>query len=126
MKKEIMAAVLLVLLTAASFLNCAYVERGVELICCHAQNARLYAQSGDKANAERELEQGREMFMKNQRHSEIFLRHDDIAEISGIFFDARQALAEENLPAAAVICQKLTEALKAVAELQKIKLQSIL
>lgn len=126
MKKEIMAALLLVLLTAASFLNCAYVERGVELICCHAQNARLYAQSGDKANAERELEQGREMFMKNQRHSAIFLRHEDISEICGIFFDAEQTLAENDLSCLPVLCDKLIFRLRDIADSQKIKIHNIL
>lgn len=126
MKKEIFAALLLLILILFSFFNCAYVDTGAELICCHARNAGFYAQSGDLSGAERELNISRQMFSKKEGHAAIFLRRDDVSEISDIFYDAQQALAEKNLSALSVLCDKLIFKLGAIADSQKIRIYNIL
>lgn len=125
MKKEIGAAVLLSLLIILSLFNCAYISKGTEIVCAYAGNAKLLAQSGDLTKADRELQKGRELLLSRQRYAGIFLRCDETAEITDIFFDAEDAAAKGDGQSYAIICDRLCFKLRALADMEKIRLHNI-
>lgn len=126
MKKEIFAALLLITLITLSLINCAYIDKGIEIICQHTEKAKSFAETGNLEKAKEELQMGRDLFSSHERHAGVLFHHEEIIPIWDIFFEIEEAMSGEDIQSSSVLCDKLIFMLRDMADLQKIKIQNVL
>lgn len=126
MKREIIAAALLLLLLTASLVNIAYLDRMREEIEKELQSAMELAAAGQFSAATAALDRAIARWVGAEAYTHIFLRHAEVDACSDAFFEARQLLAEQNAEGFPSAFDKLNYHLTSLDEMEHIRLGSIL
>lgn len=126
MTREIVAALLLVLLFAAALLNIACLDRMIGTILADTDSSRALAEDGDFEAAEKALDKAIARWSAANAYTHIFIRHPEIDSTTDAFFELRQSLSEENADGFPSAFDKLVYHLHSVDEMEHIRLGSVL
>ncbi len=96
MKRELCAAVLLLLLIAAGFWNLRAADRLTGAVGRKLDRAEEAAREGDYEEALRQLEQGRRLWNSRRTYTEIFFRHADLDSLQDSFAGLEQLLRQKD------------------------------
>lgn len=125
MKKEITAAIILVVIITLSFLNIGYVDKKVNLLKEDADKTFQLSSSGDIEHALTYLKESEKKWLSFSGYAGVMLRHsDEISDVTDTYFAMLQTLqaGRELSPS---ICEKLKHGLNDIAETESIKLSSL-
>ena len=126
MKREWIAAGLLLLLLAAALGNIAYLDRLMGRIEGELYEAQEMADAGSFSDAEDATERALEHWLDANAYTHIFIRHPEIDATSDAFYELKELLAEENAEGYPSAFEKLLYHLNSIDEMEHIRLGSVL
>lgn len=103
MKKEAIAAALLVLAIAASALNTRRIEKLTEQVSFYLSQSEEAAERGELDTALRKFESALILWEDNRDYTNVFIRHPELDSSYDMFYELEEALLDgerEVLPAA--------------------------
>lgn len=124
MKKEIFAALLLLLLLILSIFCMRHLSLLTKELTAMTAEAAAHARAGRDSEAGEIMEAAQEKFCENMRLSSLYLSNEELRETEEMFLELRQALAagEDGLE---YKFSQLIVRLRTEAELQRLSLGSI-
>ncbi len=126
MTREIVAALLLVLLFAAALLNIFCLDSLIGTILADVSASRELAAIGDFEGAEKMLDRAITRWVSANGYTHIFIRHPEIDSTSDAFFELKQILSEENADGFPSAFDKLIYHLHSIDEMEHIRPGSVL
>ena len=126
MRREITVLFLLLILIAASLLNIGYINRLSNDLCSQLDSIDAAAKSGEFETAIKLFHKSYKLWDQNKMYYGIFLRHPEIDSGYDCFYDLKAELVSENADAIPALCAKLKYHIQCLADMEKLKLSSIL
>lgn len=126
MKKEIFAGCLLIFMFSAAILNIAYANHISSSIIAQIDQAESLGVSGQFDEAAEQLDSALKAWDDNKVYTGIFLRHPEIDSAYDCFYDVQAALFDRNSDTLPALCSKLRYHIECMANMEKLKLSSIL
>ena len=125
MKKEIFAALLLLLLILGAGLNSAFYKRESEELSRSLSFSGRYAAEGDREKALSELGWAYKEFSDIKIHLSLFSGEEAADRMESLFLELRGELGENNLGRCSALYSELLISLKELREAQSLKLEAI-
>lgn len=126
MKRELAAALLLLVLFAGSLWNVRCLDALTDELEQTLTRSLEAARSGDFPRAKEALDDAIDRWVRADPYTHIFIRHPEIDATSDAFFELKEALGEQDLPAAEAGFDKLLYHLSSIDEMEHPRLGSIL
>ena len=124
MKRELWAALLLLLLIAGAVWNVRSADVLVNTVEQSLHRAELAASRGDFDLARAALQNGREVWNRHSLYTRIFFRHPDLDSIQDAFFGLEQLFLQKDAGWPAALAQ-LRYHLRTVDEMEHVTLGAI-
>lgn len=125
MKKELCAAVLLAALIVGAGLSVRHMDALAADMLTYLDRSEQFADSGDSARAEQELDKALDIWLHSDGYTHIFIRHPEIDSTSDAFYELKQALAE-NSEGLSSCYEKLRYHIISIDTMEQFRLGSIL
>ena len=126
MKREITVFSLLLTIILASIINIAYANRISSQIIDEINRTEAAGTSGQFQQAMDHLDSALQIWDKHKVYTGIFLRHPDIDSAYDCFYEVQAELLDENTDTLPAVCSKLRYHIECIANMEKLKLSSIL
>ena len=126
MKREIVAAALLLLMFAASIFNISHLDRLVGAVEAELGTAERYAAEGDFTKSLAALDRARRSWDGARSYTHIFIRHPEIDAVSDAFHAAESELSGGNTQSAGAALRLLRYHLDSIREMEQLRPGSIL
>ena len=126
LKREIIVLFLLLALITASLFNIAYISKLSESICLQIDFAEYYASRDDYSSALYCFDKAFSDFDRNKLYQGIFLRHSEVDSSYDCFSELKAELLRKEADAIPALCEKLKYHINCLADMEKLKLSSIL
>ena len=126
MKKEIFAACLLILMFSAAILNITYANKITGSIISQIDQTEALGTAGQFDKASEHLDSALKIWDNNKVYTGIFLRHPEIDSAYDCFYEVQAALFDQNSDTLPALCSKLRYHIECMANMEKLKLSSIL
>ena len=125
MKKELCAAIALLLLILAALGNLVYLTNLMEQISGHIEYSLLYCSLDDYAAAYTETNKALELWKSSENYTHVFIRHSDIDHFSDTFFDILSAIQNREKYEAEQMLNKLQHSAENIVRMEKISPGSV-
>lgn len=125
MKRELAAALLLLLLVAGAFFNLAYLGRFIGGLCADIEAAQEASSAGNSRLAAGRLNNALERWLAASPYTNIFIRHAELDTTTDAFYELLDAYGEES-PNADAACEKLLYHLRCIYQMEVPTLGSVL
>lgn len=126
MLKEIIALCLIIVLTAAAFINIAYMDNLSLEIIKRIDEAEQLAIAGQFEDAAEIINSAIKLWDKNRGYTGVFLRHPEIDSSYDCFYDVMAEIYQGKNDALPALCEKLRYHIRCMAEMERISFSSIL
>ncbi|NCC67898.1 MAG: DUF4363 family protein [Clostridia bacterium] len=123
MKKELVAATILVLIAVCGIINISVVIKTTGTLIGEIEQAEKLLFSGDKTGAEKAVGASLEEWLKRDKYSHIMLRHDDVDNVTEAYYELLTGI--QSGAEARALFASLNERLERLAEIEQPKLSSI-
>jgi hypothetical protein len=125
MKKEILAAALLVLIFAGSLVNLYYLNRLTEELTEQVNQAKTCVESGDWEKAAEFAESATELWANSDSYTHIVLRHSEINSASDAFYELLGGIYAENYGDSIGAARMLLDHIESITKMEEIRFGSI-
>jgi hypothetical protein len=125
MKKELCAAITLILLIMVAFGNLVHLNTLTEQITAHIDYSLLYCSLDDYAAAHTETQKALELLENSERYTHVFVRHTDVDSLSETFYDILSAIQNREKYEAEYLLEKLRYRTNNILKMEMISLGSI-
>lgn len=126
MKKEIFAGCLLILMFSAAILNITYANHISSSIISQIDQTETLGIAGHFTEAAEHLDEALKIWDNNKVYTGIFLRHPEIDSAYDCFYDVQAALLDRDSNTLPALCSKLRYHIECMANMENLKLSSIL
>lgn len=126
MKKTIAAALILLLMFVGSLYNIHYLDNLTGEITAHIQHSRQLCEAGSFDEAQSSLQKALDIWLNAHRYTHVFIRHSEIDAVTDAFYDVLQELGHDEADTAAGSYDMLLYHLNSIADMERIRLESIL
>ena len=126
MIKEIIVFSLLMLIIFASIMNISYTNKLSILLTDEINKAEASAAAGNYKAAEDHLKSALNLCDSNRNYYGIFLRHPDIDSLYDCFYELEASIKANESESIPAICSKLRYHIRNIADMEKLRLSSIL
>ena len=120
MKREILAALLLITLVAASVLNIRRADRLTAEILEHLELSEKAMLAADPDYAEEQFEAAKRLWLSARGYTQVFLRHPELDSTSDAFYETLQELLSGELRALPAAYERLCYHLDSIREMEHI------
>jgi len=125
MKKELFAALTIVLLTAASVINILHIKKLIENIGVTVEHASAACLAEDFSSANTELNTALQTWLDADDYTHIFIRHSEIDTTTDAFYEALEAVLCEDRESASAALGKLSYHLQSILTMEYVTLRSV-
>lgn len=126
MKKTLAAALILLLLLAGSLYNIHYLNGFTEDLTERIRQSQQLCEAGDYAQARASLQSALDFWLDAHLYTHIFIRHSEIDTVTDAFFEVMQGLGNEDAGTAAGSYAMLVHHIESIADMERIRLESVL
>ena len=126
MKKELLAATLLLALILGAFFHISHTEKLTQAVAARVSLSQAAVEQGDFEAARNALRSAWERWTQAQRYTGVFISGRDLESVDSAFFSLRSALLREDPAAAQAACEELFFQLRQLAEKEKPSLETVL
>ncbi len=126
MKREIIAAGLLLLLLLASILNIAYLDALIDRVEAEIDTAEICRKDEEYQQAIAALNRAQQIWDDARSYTHIFIRHPEIDTVADAFHALESDLRDENARAAEASLRLLRYHLECIRDMEHIRIGSIL
>lgn len=123
MKKELIAAAILILIAIGGIINISIVRKTTETITGEIDTAEKLLLGGDESGAEKAVLDSLDKWLKRDKYSHIMLRHDDVDNVTEAYYELLAGLRSDM--EAPALFASLNERIERLAETEYPKLSSI-
>ena len=124
--REILALVLIILLVFASVWNINSVEKLSQDIQSHLNSAKEAIVSENPDAAYEAIDKALSRWLNAEKYTHIFIRHPEIDSCSDVFYDLKEAIFSSEATEIQAIISKLCYHLNSIADMEKVRIGSIL
>jgi len=119
MKRELCAAVLLIILIAAAILNLIHVERLTDTILLSLSQSENAINDNNSQLALRYWNDAFESWESSYSYTHIFIRHQEIDSTAEDFYSLKELILQEDIKAASAAYEQLGYRLRCIARMEK-------
>ena len=125
MKKEICAALALLLLFIGALSNLTHLNKIMEQIQTHIDYSLLYCSLEDYVAAHTETTKAKQIWEDEERYSHVFIRHSEIDKMNDIFYDVLSAIQSHEKYEAEYHLKKLQHYADNLVVMEQLSLGSV-
>lgn len=125
MKKELIAAILLIVIIAGSIVNMRYIEHLTNEIVSFIDEASYAVTSEDWDTASEKAEKAVSLWNSNESHANIFLRHETINSATEAIYQFVMQTELEDVNEALVAAELAKDNFKNIALMEKLRFGSV-
>lgn len=125
MKKEIIAAVFLLLLFGGTLFNTTFLLNSMDGIAETIGNSQNAADADDLGTAVKEAERALEQWLKLDYYTHIFVRHSELDATTDVFYELLGNLYSGDMGEARSSYGKLYSHLSSIAEMERITIGNV-
>ena len=126
MRREKLVCILFFAVLAASIINVIYISRLSLSLNALISTAEAFAQNEQYDEALETINLAQADWNSKRKYTGVFLRHPDIDSINDCFFDVKAEIAKRENEALPALCDKLRHHISCIADMEKLRLESIL
>lgn len=125
MKKELFAALTILLLIVSSIVNVIYLQKMTADMTQHITDASEACNDEDFMTAHSELTAALRIWLDADDYTHIFIRHSEIDSTSDAFYDAFDAIRCRDGGAASAALEKLSYHLTSILTMEYVTIRSV-
>ena len=125
MKKELIAALIILGLLVGSIVNLWYLKGLVDEISFHLAKATQACIAEDSVSADQEVNNALQIWLNADDYTHIFIRHSEIDAASDIFYDILSAINSNEHSSAQATIEQLTYHLNSIYTMELVTIRSV-
>lgn len=126
MKKEGIAAGIILILIVGAVINVLYLRHFTDDITERIHNSQTYCAQEDYDTAESELRSALDIWLEADWYTHIFIRHAEVDSTSDAFYDTLSCLIERDQDSAVSAYEKLLYHIDSIVSMEHVTLKSVL
>ena len=125
MKKELLALLTIILLTAGAIGNLTHLNQTANQISDHIDYCVQYCSRDDYVSANTEILKAIQVWENAEHYTHVFVRHSEIDSISDLFYDAQSAIQGQQKHEAKCMLAKLKHHANSLVSMERVSIGTI-